>query len=72
MGSYTYFLGVQLPLRKDDHCSIAGIVLSILQIKLIFIFISIRKVLCNVDGIISITFQVGKLRFRDIKVLVGE
>ena len=50
----------------------AGIVLSILQIKLIFIFTSIRKVLCNVGAIISITFQVGKLRFRDIKVLVGE
>ena len=50
----------------------AGIVLSILQIKLIFIFTSIRKVFCNVGAIISITSQVGKLRFRDIKVLVGE
>ena len=72
MGSYTYFLGMQLPLRKDDPCSMAGIVLSILQIKLIFIFTSIRKVFCNVGAIISITSQVGKLRFRDIKVLVGE
>lgn len=56
VGSYTYFLGVQLlSLKKDAPYSMAGIVLSILQILTHFIFIRVTRVPHDVGTVINTT-----------------